>query len=211
VNFPWTTDTPTDTAITVSEASQPGYVYDPSVTTCTYITPDAPTPAPFPDLGNVPILDVVLTDDQGLAVAFTGGDANGDGAFDPGEVWTFEAIIGPATPGRFDNIGTVTGHDGFEVQVTASDPAFAGTVAPPPAPAPPAPEPPGPAPDPAHAGPSGALPTTGADALRLVLLGLVLVAAGLAVRRGARAGRRRGHRGAGFGPGRHGRHAAPRR
>src|SRR5690606_31717846 len=36
--------------------------------------------------GNVPILDVVLTDDQGLAVAFTGGDANDDGALDPGEV-----------------------------------------------------------------------------------------------------------------------------
>src|SRR5690606_567016 len=123
------------------------------------------------------ILDVVLTDDQGLAVAFTGGDANDDGALDPGEVWTFEAVVGPATPGRFDNIGTVTGHDGLEVEVTADDPAFAGTVAPPPGPAPPAPEPPGPGPgpDPAPAGPSGALPRTGADALRLVLLGLVLV------------------------------------
>jgi hypothetical protein len=84
--------------------------------------------------GNVPMLDVVVTDDQGLAVAFTGGDTNGDGALDPGEVWTYEAPLGPATPGRFDNIGTVTGHDGLETEVTDNDPAFAGTVAPGPAP-----------------------------------------------------------------------------
>ena len=82
--------------------------------------------------GNVPLFDVAVTDDQGLEVTFTGGDTNGDGALDPGEVWTFEAIIGPATPGRFDNVGTVVAHDGLEVEVTADDPAFAGTVAPPP-------------------------------------------------------------------------------
>src|SRR5690606_39926840 len=75
-----------------------------------------------------PLVDVELVDDRGLAVTFTGGDENGDGALDPGEVWTYQADVGPATPGRFDNIGTVTAHDRLENLVTASDPAFAGTV-----------------------------------------------------------------------------------
>jgi hypothetical protein len=78
--------------------------------------------------GNVPMLDVVVTDDQGLAVTFTGGDTNGDDALDPGEVWTYEAPAGTAAPGdRFDNIGTVVARDETETSVTASDPAFAGT------------------------------------------------------------------------------------
>ena len=81
--------------------------------------------------GNVPMLDVVVTDDQGLELTFTGGDADEDAELDPGEVWTYLADAGPAAPGRFDNIGTVTGHDGLETGVTDSDPAFAGTPPPP--------------------------------------------------------------------------------
>ena len=84
--------------------------------------------------GNIPVLDVAVTDDQGLAVTFTGGDTDGDAELDPGEVWTYEADLGPASPGRFDNLGLVTGNDGQEVvtEVTDIDPAFAGAVAPPP-------------------------------------------------------------------------------
>jgi hypothetical protein len=131
--------------------------------------------------GNVPMEDVVVTDDQGLAVTFTGGDTNGDGALAPGETWTYEAPLGPATPGRFDNKGTVTAHDGFEVEVTDVDPAFAGAVAPP--------GPTIPTNDEDNS-PSGSLARTGQNILRLVALGLLLVAAGVALRAAVRAYRR---------------------
>jgi len=78
--------------------------------------------------GNLTLLDVELVDDRGLTPAFTGGDTDGDGALDPGEVWTYEADLGPATPGRFDNLATVTAHDGLETGVSDSDPAFAGST-----------------------------------------------------------------------------------
>ena len=74
--------------------------------------------------GNIPVLDVEVTDDRGLAVTFTGGDANGDNELDPDETWTYEADVGPAIPGRFDNIGTVTGLDVLENPLTDDDPAF---------------------------------------------------------------------------------------
>jgi uncharacterized repeat protein (TIGR01451 family) len=149
--------------------------------------------------GNIPIVDVVVTDDRVQGITFTGGDTNGNGALDPGEVWTFEANLGPATPGRFDNVGTVTGHDGMETAVTDDDPAFARTAEPgptPPEPTPPGPTPPAPEPA-APEQPAGRLPITGGDILRLVLLGLALVATGLGLRRAVHV-RRHG-----------GRHAAP--
>ncbi len=77
--------------------------------------------------GNIALLDVEVTDDVGLVPTFTGGDADGDGELDPGEVWTYEASMGPAAPGRFDNVATVTAHDGLENQVADTDPANAGT------------------------------------------------------------------------------------
>jgi uncharacterized repeat protein (TIGR01451 family) len=50
VNFQWTTAGPTTSTITVTEnlAEQPGFVNDPSATTCTYRTPDAPNDKPLP-------------------------------------------------------------------------------------------------------------------------------------------------------------------
>jgi hypothetical protein len=79
----------------------------------------------------------------------------------------------------------VTGHDGLETEVTDTDPAFAGTVTSP-----------GPSPttgDRDHApsgGGGGSLARTGQDILRLVILGLILIAAGLALRAAVRAHRR---------------------
>lgn len=78
--------------------------------------------------GNVPLLDVELTDDLGHVPTFTGGDVDGDDELDPGEVWTYEVVLGPAVPGRYDNVGTVTATDGLENAVTDTDAAFAGTA-----------------------------------------------------------------------------------
>lgn len=74
--------------------------------------------------GDVPIGEVVVSDDQGVDVVFVGGDTNGDDALDPDETWTYEAT-GTAQLGQYANIGTVTGLAGFElgVEVTDSDPS----------------------------------------------------------------------------------------
>lgn len=59
--------------------------------------------------GNVTVTNVVLTDDQlGAITDFVGSDLNGDGALSPGEVWIYQAP-GTATPGQYENSGTVTG------------------------------------------------------------------------------------------------------
>jgi uncharacterized repeat protein (TIGR01451 family) len=48
VNFQWNTPGSVTSTVTVTEAVQPGYTNDPSATTCTYTTPDQPTPQPLP-------------------------------------------------------------------------------------------------------------------------------------------------------------------
>jgi hypothetical protein len=135
--------------------------------------------------GNIPITNVEVVDDQGLAVAFLGGDTDGDEELDPGETWNYEAPLGPATPGRFDNVGTVTGFDSLEQPVTDNDPAFVFAAAPP---APPAPQ--NPAPVPAAPG-SGGLAGTGIDAVPLAVLALALLVAGATLLRLERARRSR--------------------
>lgn len=65
--------------------------------------------------GNVPLNNVVVTDDSGtpsdtsddFSPAFVGGDSNGNGLLDPPETWTFTATR-IATAGQYTNIGTVT-------------------------------------------------------------------------------------------------------
>jgi uncharacterized repeat protein (TIGR01451 family) len=83
--------------------------------------------------GNIPFRTVDVIDDQGLDLTFLGGDDNNNTELDPGEVWRYEADLGPATPGRYDNLGTVDGFDVLETERTDDDPVFAFVV-PPPAP-----------------------------------------------------------------------------
>jgi LPXTG-motif cell wall-anchored protein len=105
--------------------------------------------------GNVPIKNVVVTDDRGLTATFIGGDANTNVELDPGEVWTYQATAGPASGSNLNNVGTVTGVDLLERPLTASDPANVIT--------PGAPRP---------------IPRTGAEAMPLVFLGMALLVTG---------------------------------
>ncbi|WP_340818548.1 hypothetical protein [Methanolobus sp. WCC4] len=71
--------------------------------------------------GNVPLSNVVVTDDQGVIAVFQGGDTNADGILDLTETWTYEAE-GTAECGQYANLGTVTGDYG-DITVTDVDPS----------------------------------------------------------------------------------------
>ncbi len=70
--------------------------------------------------GDVPLLNVAVTDDQGVAPVLQGGDTNGDNKLDPGEAWTYEAT-GTATLGQYQNNATVTGLSDYELDIEVSD------------------------------------------------------------------------------------------
>lgn len=70
--------------------------------------------------GDVPLLDVTVTDDQGVTPAYQGGDTNADGKLDPGETWTYEAT-GAAALGQYANVATATGLSDYELDITATD------------------------------------------------------------------------------------------
>jgi hypothetical protein len=72
--------------------------------------------------GNVPLHNVVVTDDQqGTVTSFT-GDTNGNGELDPTETWTYTLSITNTRIGLYTNLGTATGEFGGET-VTSSDPS----------------------------------------------------------------------------------------
>jgi len=80
--------------------------------------------------GDVTLGSVVVTDDQGVVPVYQGGDTDGDGLLDVGEVWTYQAA-GVAAAGQYANVSTVTGNpvqeDGTDIpgldDVTDSDPS----------------------------------------------------------------------------------------
>lgn len=80
--------------------------------------------------GNVPLGDVQVTDNRGVAVSFVNGDTNGNGLLDLTETWTYQGT-GTATAGQYSNVGTVVGNpvlpDGTDIagvpNVTDSDPS----------------------------------------------------------------------------------------
>jgi hypothetical protein len=86
--------------------------------------------------GNVPLSNVTVTDtfsdnmgDSGsFNPTFTGGDTNGNGLLDPGEVWTYQAMNPPfvTTNGvlHYHNVVTVTGTAPNGAVVSASDQGF---------------------------------------------------------------------------------------
>jgi uncharacterized repeat protein (TIGR01451 family) len=78
--------------------------------------------------GNVPLSDIGLVDDRGVAPVFIDGDANTDLLLDPDETWIFEAS-GTAVEGQYENLATVTGRDLFQDDFSASDPShYVGIV-----------------------------------------------------------------------------------
>ncbi|MBP1909050.1 DUF11 domain-containing protein [Methanolobus bombayensis] len=71
--------------------------------------------------GNVPLSNVVVSDDQGVVPVYQNGDTNVDGILDLTEIWTYE-VEGTASCGQYANIGNVTG-DYDDVTVTDEDPS----------------------------------------------------------------------------------------
>jgi uncharacterized repeat protein (TIGR01451 family) len=86
--------------------------------------------------GNVPLGDIQVSDNRGVAVSFVGGDTNGNGLLDLTETWTYQGT-GTATAGQYSNIGSVSGNpvrpDGSDIagvpNVTDTDPShYLGVV-----------------------------------------------------------------------------------
>lgn len=78
--------------------------------------------------GDLPLVNVVVSDDQGVApVLVTSG--NNDDVLESGEIWKYEAK-GVAEAGLYKNIGTVTAETELGAKVSASDPShYYGVVA----------------------------------------------------------------------------------
>lgn len=60
--------------------------------------------------GDVPLANVSVTDDQGVSVAFQGGDSNNDGLLGTDETWIYTGSS-VVVAGQYTNIGSVTGVD----------------------------------------------------------------------------------------------------
>lgn len=145
--------------------------------------------------GDAPLAGVTVTDDRCSPVVMQGGDADSDGALDPGETWIYACTATLADAGSVTNIGTATGRDEIGQAVSATDtatvavkaPVVLGKVA--------GPETevealvitqPEPAPVAAQPAPAAQLPVTGAEALRAAAYGAGLAGIGLSLRRAAR-------------------------
>ncbi|MGA2798652.1 MAG: SdrD B-like domain-containing protein, partial [Thermoguttaceae bacterium] len=60
--------------------------------------------------GNVDLMNLSVTDDQGVTPVYQSGDTNVNGLLDPGEMWIYTAS-GTAIVGQYNNIGTATAYD----------------------------------------------------------------------------------------------------
>jgi hypothetical protein len=72
--------------------------------------------------GNVPLDNVVVTDDHLGAVSSFTGDTNGNGLLDLTETWTYTQS-GTATAGQYSNVGTATGESPIGQPVSDDDPS----------------------------------------------------------------------------------------
>jgi uncharacterized repeat protein (TIGR01451 family) len=113
-------------------ASQPALavVVTPSV-------PSGPTPLPVtytytvtnPSQTNTPIQNPVVTDDRCATPVYVSGDADGDGAIDTNETWTYTCTTTFTTPGTFPSTVTVTGTNTLDLLPVTSPPAAATVTA----------------------------------------------------------------------------------
>jgi hypothetical protein len=71
---------------------------------------------------DLPVGNIVLTDDQGVVPVFVSGDDNGDDILDPTETWLYEAT-GTAVAGQYANLAEVIGYDTLEHELTDTDPS----------------------------------------------------------------------------------------
>ena len=69
--------------------------------------------------GNVPLMNVVVSDDKGIVPVYVTGD-DGDGLLQPGEIWIYE-VSGTAAAGQYDNIGRVDAMSQRETVVYDTD------------------------------------------------------------------------------------------
>ncbi len=76
--------------------------------------------------GDVPLSNVLVTDDQGVVPVYQSGDTDGDDLLDLTETWTYEAT-GEALLINYANIGLVVGYYGEE-KVTDDDPSHYGGI-----------------------------------------------------------------------------------
>jgi hypothetical protein len=62
--------------------------------------------------GNVPLSDVVVSDDScDAAPAFVGGDINGDSKLDPAEIWEYSCAMVDVGTADFENVATANADD----------------------------------------------------------------------------------------------------
>lgn len=75
--------------------------------------------------GNTPLGNISVTDDPAEIITYMGGDSDGDGLLDVGEIWFFHAThtACPSDPDTLVNTATVSGTDDLERIVTASNTA----------------------------------------------------------------------------------------
>ena len=74
--------------------------------------------------GNIPLTNVIVTDDRGVVPVYQSGDANGNGLLDLTETWVYTAT-GIAVAGQYTNLGTASGLDSTNsvpTPVTSTDP-----------------------------------------------------------------------------------------
>lgn len=71
------------------------------------------------NLGNVPLLNVVVSDDMGIVPVYIFGD-DGDGILQTGEIWIYE-VSGTAAAGQYNNIGRAGDDFLYTIIVTNTD------------------------------------------------------------------------------------------
>jgi uncharacterized repeat protein (TIGR01451 family) len=134
--------------------------------------------------GDDPLKPVTLADDKCAPVTFVSGDADGDGALDPGESWRYTCVATAGAAGSLVNVATVTGTPTVGPDVTAKDTVTVAVEAPAvlPAAVPEAPQPvvvpPAPAIAPTIQAAPATLPRTGGEPGAPVRAALVLLVLG---------------------------------
>ena len=81
----------------------------------------------------IPLYNIVVTDNRtGVNPVYVSGDVNGDNVLQPDEIWIYRAT-GIAVSGQYSNIGTVVGVSAGGKVVTDTDPShYFGFITPPP-------------------------------------------------------------------------------